>query len=363
MKIGFTEPHLKVYGGIRRVIELSNRLTTMGHQVTIYHPEGTPCRWMRCIAATKTDRQLLNETHDVLIFNDAAATDYELARLADARLKVFYVLELFDLEVVQAGGLPLFYPWHKRELFIRKSVRHADLVLANATWEKIWLQENLGIPCELLIGGVNREMFHPVEVERSPDRYRILCSGDPRPRRGTRTVLEAIAIARRSEPRIELDTYHGKGIPQERMAEVYASADLFVEASWQAGWNNPVIEAMACKTPVVCTEIGGVADFAFHEQTALLVPPRDPHAMARAIARLIEDRDLADRLRENAFRQVSGFDWEESAKRLETLLREALRRRGSARASRGLDWREMVLVKTLRRAEKTWRAIRPLLQR
>lgn len=73
-----------------------------------------------------------------------------------------------------------------------------------------------------------------------------------------------------------MDTYCGKGISQEKMAEKYSSADIFVEASWQAGWNNPVAEAMACKVPVVCTDIGGVKDFAFHEKTALLVPPEGP---------------------------------------------------------------------------------------
>lgn len=46
MKISFIEPHLKIYGGIRRIIEFANRLAERGHDVTIFHSDGTPCNWI-----------------------------------------------------------------------------------------------------------------------------------------------------------------------------------------------------------------------------------------------------------------------------------------------------------------------------
>jgi hypothetical protein len=54
MKISFIEPHLKVYGGIRRIIELANRLTKRGHDVTIFHSDGSPCGWIKCVAKVKS---------------------------------------------------------------------------------------------------------------------------------------------------------------------------------------------------------------------------------------------------------------------------------------------------------------------
>lgn len=62
MKISFVEPHLKIYGGIRRVIELSNRLTERGHNVTIFHSDGSPCEWMKCIAKIKNYDGFFKET-------------------------------------------------------------------------------------------------------------------------------------------------------------------------------------------------------------------------------------------------------------------------------------------------------------
>jgi glycosyltransferase involved in cell wall biosynthesis len=179
------------------------------------------------------------------------------------------------------------------------------------------------MPSELVLGGINREIFHPVESARGAhEGFLVLCSGDPREHKGTRTVLDAVARVQRTHPSVTVDTYHGKGIPQGEMAACYARADLFVDAQWHAGWNNPVVEAMACGTPVVCSDIGGVHDFAFHERTALLVPPRDSEACARAVVRMIDDPALRARLAASALREVARFDWDAAADRFLGLLRD-----------------------------------------
>jgi len=231
MKISFVEPHLKIYGGIRRIIELANRLTERGHEVTIFHSDGSPCEWMKCIAKVKSYDEILNETHDVIIYNDPNPIDYKLVKRAKAKLKVFYVLELYDKQLLKGLNLKIYLPWNKRMLMLRKSLCSPYLKLSNATWEKEWLKENINIDSKLLIGGVNTKMFHPVKVEKNANEIRILCSGDSRERKGTKTILEAIEIAEKEEPKILLDTYYGKGIPQEKMAEKYSSADIFVDGS------------------------------------------------------------------------------------------------------------------------------------
>jgi len=324
MKISFIEPHLKLYGGIRRIIELANRLTGRGHDVTIFHSDGSPCEWMECKCKIKSYNDVPNESHDVLIYNDSNPIDYGSVKDARARLKVFYVLELYERSLLKGVNPKIYLPRNRRMLFLKKSIRSPYLKLSNSTWICYWLKENMNIDSKLLIGGVNTEMFHPVEVAENPDEIQILCPGDPRERKGTKTAFEAVEMAKGEEPRIVLDTYYGKGIPQEKMAEKYSSADIFVDARWYAGWNNPVAEAMACKVPVVCTDIGGVKDFAFHEKTALLVPPKDPKAMASAIIRLIRDKELRETLRENAYKHIRQFDWDKSARRLEEILTSEL---------------------------------------
>jgi len=324
MKISFVEPHLKIYGGIRRIIEIANRLAARDHDVTIFHSDGSPCKWMRCNVKIKSYAEVLKEEHDVIIYNDPNPIDYNLVKKAKAKLKIFYILELYNKQLLKEVNLKIYLPRNRRMLILKKSLYSPYLKLSNATWGKKWLKENMNIDTSLLLGGVNTKMFHPVKVERYPNEIRILCSGDRRERKGTKTILEAIEIAKKEEPRIVLDTYHNKEIPQEKMAEKYSSADIFVEGSWQAGWNNPVVEAMACKIPVVCTDIGGVKDFAFHEKTALLVPIKDPKAMATAILRLIKDENLRNKLRENAFNHIRQFDWDKSTKILEGILSSEL---------------------------------------
>lgn len=329
MKISFIEPHLKIYGGIRRILELGNRLTKRGHDVTIFHSDGSPCEWMPCIAKTKSYKQVLEERHDVLIYNDPNPTDYYLAREAASRLKIFYVLELYEMNLLKDLKPKLLSQNCTRTFFIKASLLSRNMILANASWLVNWLSANLNLRSQLLLGGINTEMFYPARKGKYNGTTTILCSGDPRPRKGTKTIWDAFDIVKREQPRVTLETYYDKGIHQSEMAEKYSSADIFVDGQLQAGWNNPVAEAMACKVPVVCSDIGGVKDFAYHGKTALLVPPADPQAMATAILDLIRDESLRMTLADNAYRNILKFDWDASAKRLEQIALQALNERKS----------------------------------
>jgi glycosyltransferase involved in cell wall biosynthesis len=109
------------------------------------------------------------------------------------------------------------------------------------------------------------------------------------------------------------------------MARVYASADLFADASRNSGgWNNPVAEAMACRVPVVCTHNGQVEDFAFDGKTALMSPPADAAALATNILRMIRDDALRRRLTDAAYDHIRTFRWDDAIERFESLARRYL---------------------------------------
>ena len=91
---------------------------------------------------------------------------------------------------------------------------------------------------------------------------------------------------------------------QRPVAAVYADADIIVIPSESEGISNVLLEAMAACRPVVATAVGGTPEVLGHERNGLLVPPSDPGAMADAIAALLHDKSLRDRIVEDARRHV-----------------------------------------------------------
>ncbi len=80
----------------------------------------------------------------------------------------------------------------------------------------------------------------------------------------------------------------------------YAMADVFALPSHSEGSPNVLLEAMAANLPIVATAVGGVPEMVENNESALLVPPNDPPSIAAAIANLLTDKDLAQRLARNA---------------------------------------------------------------
>ena len=89
-------------------------------------------------------------------------------------------------------------------------------------------------------------------------------------------------------------------VPDEQMPEYYSLADVYVSPSLLEGFGLPLAEALACETPVVTTKTGSAAEVV--GPGGVLVPPRDPNALASAVSDLLEDealrRELGKRGRE-----------------------------------------------------------------
>lgn len=79
-----------------------------------------------------------------------------------------------------------------------------------------------------------------------------------------------------------------------RRLEYLKSFDVFVLPSLEEGIPRCIMEAQAAKVPVIGTDIDGIRDLVFHEQTGLLVPPKNPPLLAQAIARMLNSPDLSD---------------------------------------------------------------------
>jgi glycosyltransferase involved in cell wall biosynthesis len=98
-------------------------------------------------------------------------------------------------------------------------------------------------------------------------------------------------------------------LPQERMASMYASADVFVSAEHRAGWSNTCAEAAACGLPLVCTG-SGTTDFAVNGSTSIVVGRRNSSSIGRAMRKLYDDREWAVRMGREGAKGILEFTWE-----------------------------------------------------
>jgi glycosyltransferase involved in cell wall biosynthesis len=97
------------------------------------------------------------------------------------------------------------------------------------------------------------------------------------------------------------------------LAARYAAAPCVVAPAYQEDYGLTAIEAMAQAKPVVvCRDGGGLTELVHHERTGLVVEPT-PHAIAAAVERLCEDRDLAAQLGANARDRAAELSWAQAA--------------------------------------------------
>jgi glycosyltransferase involved in cell wall biosynthesis len=104
---------------------------------------------------------------------------------------------------------------------------------------------------------------------------------------------------------------------REDIPQILSSLDLFVLTSYLEGMGTSLLDAMAARLPVVATKTGGIPEVVTHRKTGLLVPPRNPSSLAKAILKLYKDRDLASRLGQKGYEVVhKKFSAEAMAKKI-----------------------------------------------
>jgi glycosyltransferase involved in cell wall biosynthesis len=124
-------------------------------------------------------------------------------------------------------------------------------------------------------------------------------------------------------------------VPPTELPAERTKADVFViplfDSTTARLFTSPLklFESMASRRPIVASDLPSIREVLTDDVNALLVPPGDPAALARAIRRLTDDSSLSRRLAAQAFQDVRAYAWDRRAERLIAFLRE-LTREGSA---------------------------------
>ena len=103
---------------------------------------------------------------------------------------------------------------------------------------------------------------------------------------------------------------------QIELPKYYASAEVVVMPSHYESFGLVALEAMAMGTPVIASEVGGLAHLVKHGETGFHVPPRDPEALADRICTLLSDQPLRDKLGRQARSYAGQYEWGVTAGRM-----------------------------------------------
>lgn len=194
---------------------------------------------------------------------------------------------------------------------------------------------------------VNREKYGFGEKD-----FIVLCPVRLIERKGILDILKAVSIVKKSIPNIKLLIPTSKLSTNDEfsqlvlklikdlkiesnvaikvdeftiddMPKVYALSDMMVLPSYSEGLGIVLLEAMSMKKPVLATDIAGVNEVVKHNKTGLLVSIKNPKKLASSIKLLFEDKNLKDKLVQNAYAMIEKeFELNKQVKKVEELFKK-----------------------------------------
>ncbi len=258
------------------------------------------------------------------------------------------LLTVHDLSFVHHPDA--FLPSLRRYLedIVPRSVDRADLVLADSAHTRSDLISLLDVSPEavtVLYPGVESRFSPEPELgerDRLRDRYGIadrpyiLSVGTLQPRKNYLHLMEGfIRLPAHIGAGLQLLVAGGRGwlcddivaeadkhrsirllgfVEEEDLPALYRGACLFALTSLYEGFGLPVLEAMACGVPVVCSMSSSLPEVA--GDAALLVDPLISDEITQAISRVLEDENLREEMVSRGLVQATRFTWERSAQQL-----------------------------------------------
>jgi glycosyltransferase involved in cell wall biosynthesis len=204
----------------------------------------------------------------------------------------------------------------------RLGILRADrIVTLGKSWEE-FLCRDVGVDREKVVTIYNAVPIPNLTRQAEPDRCRLLFLGRLEERKGADRFLHAL-----HSPEVEgldwtavmagdgqIDRYHELAkdlnlmgrvrftgwLDRNAVTALMRASDILVLPSLNEGLPMAILESMAHGLAVVATPVGAIPDVIHDEETGLLVPPGDSHALASALHRIITDRELRLRLGRNA---------------------------------------------------------------
>jgi glycosyltransferase involved in cell wall biosynthesis len=283
------------------------------------------------------------------------ATDFVLPHTLSATRKVVTVHDMSFVRVPDAASprLKVYL-----DVVMPRSVQKADHVIADSQATKddlINLYSTSSDKITVLLSGINSRyksindvnclmtMRSKYNIPQTPYLFTV---GTVQPRKNYSRVIRALKILRERGYDLCFVIAGGKGwlegemyqtiratgmadyvhligfVDEEDLPALYSDAVCVVFPSLYEGFGFPVLEGMACGTPIVTSNVSSLPEVA--GDAALLVDPLDVEAITHAIQRILDDSELRQTLIQRGFEQIKHFTWEKSAQNLVQIYKNVL---------------------------------------
>jgi GT2 family glycosyltransferase len=326
-------------GGVRVVLEHVSRLRALGHNVTLFYIDGDPHWFPRPLPARRfpTVEQLcaaLKEFRGVKV-----ATWYETAPWVAESLwpgdRGYYLVQ--DIE-------ESYTHTPEQAAKVLKTYQLGLKPITEALWTHRQLETRFGLNPVFVSIGLDLLRFRPRGLPRDPHllltQARTWSGGGEAGARlkGWATARDTILRCHILTPAMKLATFsmeekpaflpelrheHFRSPSDDRLAELYSQAGLYLLTSTHEGFGLTAAEAMACGCPVVATRADGNEEFCRHGETALTAPVGDAEQLARHCQRILTDPVLAAELGRQGQRFIREYTWERVIERLDREFRSA----------------------------------------
>ena len=356
MRITFVLPNFPEgpIGGYRVVYEYANRLASRGHGVSVVHPRRFALsppknlyRWVRRrgrrildgLFPPEVDWQPIDRRVRMLYVPDLRprhvpdgdavfATAWQTAECVvgypEAKGQKFYLVMDFDPWLGPKEKLETTWRWPLKKVTISRWLNEKVCGAGASPNDVINIPIGIDHQRFRLMAGIGRPPGTIAMFHGAPG-YKAAHDGlDALQKVSVRFPdLRATLFGHKDPGTLVMPSWivHRGRVSESQLVKILNESRIFVSSSVAEGFALPPAEAMACGCAVACTDCGGNREYAEHEVTALLSPPCDPPALARNIARLLDDDGLRLRLAKAGHERIQSFTWERSTDQLEEFVR------------------------------------------
>lgn len=170
-------------------------------------------------------------------------------------------------------------------------------------------------PAILSVGNLIERKGHRLVIEAMSElpEYELLLAGDGEDMPSLKKLANDLNVSDRV-------TFLG-AVPHHQLVTIYSAVDLLVLASSREGWANVLLEAMACGTPAIATNVWGTAEVVTAPAAGMLIEERSPQAIVNAVRIMEKNRPSRKETRSYAEK----FSWDETAHRLYDLFEKIIK--------------------------------------